>query len=175
VHLELDKTGQYLAVGGKHRKRPQQPSPEQQAHEQLFAESAWLLFNHRDEILADPRMANAPVNMRNGLMYVGTKPFDGATTGVYLEWWYKYAGAIQVDERGVPRLMIHFGGSLLTKINRCRMVAYDGVVSEISTKDFRFLYESFAEINQLSRQKKDRPVDPYSLQEVVELLTQANH
>ena len=48
---------------------------------QLFAESAWLLFNNRERILADPRMAYAPIDMLNGLMYFGSKAFEGATIG----------------------------------------------------------------------------------------------
>jgi len=165
--LELDKTGQYMTIGNKRPNKQSELSPEQLAHEQLFAESAWLLFNHRNQILADPSMIYAPVNMRNGLMYAGTKPFDGATIGVYLDWWYKCAGTIQIDERGVPRLMIRFGGSPLTKINKCRMVAYDGVESEISSKEFRFIYESFAEINHRYQRPDERPAKPYTLEEVV--------
>lgn len=81
---------------------------------QLFAESAWLLFNNRERILADPRMAYAPIDMQNGLMYFGSKAFEGATIGVYVEWWQTCEQTIVKDACGQQGLIVRFGGSPLS-------------------------------------------------------------
>lgn len=63
---------------------------EKKLHHRLFPENAWPIFNNADKILNDPRMFFAPVNIRNGVAYIGDRPFEKATLGIYIEWWMKY-------------------------------------------------------------------------------------
>ena len=87
----------------------------------IFAKAVWQLFNHRDEILANPRMAYAPIDMHNVLAYADA--LEKVPLGVYLEWWMKCAGTLHTNERGQPSLMVRFAGSPLTGMNECTMVA----------------------------------------------------
>ncbi len=43
--------------------------------QKLFADSAWMLFNNKESILADPQIANIHVNMQNCLAYAGSEAF----------------------------------------------------------------------------------------------------
>ena len=134
----------------------------------LFAKSAWLLFNHRDEILADPRMAYAPIDMQNVLAYAS--PLEPATVGAYLEWWMKCAGTLHTNERGVPTLMVRFAGSPLTGMNECTMVAWDGTIEKWCSDQFHYTWHMFLDINKRYRQTKP-DVEPYFVAEIVSILS----
>lgn len=138
---------------------------------QLFAESAWLLFNNRERILADPRMAHAPIDMQNGLMYFGSKAFEGATIGAYLEWWQTCEEAITTDADGQKSLIVRFGGSPLSGWNKCCVVAQNGKVSETQVPHLSSrLWMPFARLCQQYAQG-EQPEQPFCLEEVVCRLT----
>lgn len=133
----------------------------------LFAKSVWLLFNHRDEILADPRMAYAPIDMQNVLAYAS--PLAAATLGAYLEWWMKCAGTLHTNERGVPTLMVRFAGSPLSGMNECTMVAWDGAIEKWQSDQFHYTWHMFLDINKQYRKAKP-DVKPYSVEEVINII-----
>lgn len=138
--------------------------------QKLFMQSAWLLYNNRERILSDSRMAFAPINMPNGLMYCGDKAFKGATIGVYLDWWQECEKAVVTDEDGRRHLIVCFGGSLLSGWNKCNMVDEDGTVSEIRVQAFPTLWHSFARICHRYA-NGEKPADPFCLEEVICRLT----
>ena len=138
--------------------------------QRLFMESAWLLYNNCDRILSNPCMAYAPVNMPNGLMYCGDKAFKGATIGVYLDWWQECEKAMVTDEDGRRRLIVCFGGSMLSGWNLCYAVAEDGTVSETRVTGFPTLWHPFSHIchRYVDGEKLE---EPYCLEEVICRLT----
>ena len=139
--------------------------------QQLFADSAWLLYNNRERILADPRMAYAPIDMGNWLMYSGERAFKGATIGVYLDWWQECEEAIVRGGDGKKRLIVHFGGSPLSSLNECQMVDENGMVSETHVQNVHILWRPFCDI---CRRYADgeKPEYPYCLEEVMQKLAQ---
>jgi len=83
--LKLDTTGEFLRIG---RHRHQKTEPAQKVVEpwkELFFKNAFLFYEHREEILADSRMALTPLPFENVLAYTGTSGLRNATLGVYLE------------------------------------------------------------------------------------------
>jgi len=135
--------------------------------QQLFVESAWLLYENRERILNNPSMAYTPIDMQNVLMY--SSPFEGATLGAYLEWWMQCDGAFHTNERGLPCLMIHFCGSPLSGMNTCTMVALDGAVEEWHSPRFHETWHQFLDIRK--RYTQSKPEQPYCLEEVICRLT----
>ena len=135
--------------------------------QQLFVESAWLLYENRERILNDPSMAYAPIDMQNVLMY--SSPFEGVTLGAYLEWWIQCDGALHTNERGLPCLMVRFSGSPLSGMNTCTMVARDGAVEEWHSPQFHLTWHQFLDIRK--RYSQAKPDQPYCLEEVVCRLT----
>ena len=138
--------------------------------QKLFMQSAWLLYNNRERILSDSRMAFAPINMPNGLMYCGDKAFKGATIGVYLDWWQECEKAVVTDEDGRRHLIVCFGGSLLSGWNKCYAVTEDGTVSETRVSGFPTLWHPFSHICHRYA-NGEKPADPYCLEEVICHLT----
>ena len=132
----------------------------------MFVNSAWLLYNNSERILSDPRMAFAPINMPNGLMYCGDKAFKGATIGVYLEWWQECEKAVVTDEDGHRHLIVYFGGSVLSGWNECHMVDENGTVSEMRVQGFPTLWRPFCHICHRYA-NSEKPVEPYCLAEVI--------
>ena len=147
-------------------KRRKELTPEQQ----LFIESAWLLCRNRERILRDPCMAYAPINMPNGLMYCGDKAFKGATIGVYLDWWQECEKAVVTDEDGRRKLIVCFGGSMLSGWNKCHMVDEEGLASEARVQGFPTLWHSFSRICHRYADG-EKPEQPYCLEEVICRLT----
>ena len=138
--------------------------------QQLFVDSAWLLYCNSKRILGDLRMAYTPINMPNGLMYCGDKAFKGATIGVYLDWWQECEKAVVTDEDGRRHLIVCFGGSVLSGWNKCNMVDEDGNVSEIRVQNFHSMCRHF--IHLCHRYANgDKPEQPLSLKEVISQLT----
>ena len=138
--------------------------------QQLFAESAWLLYNNREKILADPRMAYAPIDMHHTLSVVDSETFEGATIGVYLEWWHMCENATSTNEQGTPTLVVRFFGNPLFGMNRCLVVTPDGTIEKWSCPRFGSLWEPFAWTVRMF--KRDRPanLEPYTLEEVINKL-----
>ena len=137
--------------------------------QQLFLQSAWLLYDNRERILSEPRMAYAPINMHNEVLWVGSKVFETATVGVYLDWWQECPLAVIKDENGPQNLLVRFVGSALTWANKCTMVAKDGTVTESSVKGFKNLWLPFIKICRRYADS-EQPEQPLSLTEVVEKL-----
>lgn len=129
---------------------------------------AFFLLSHKDDILADPRMAYAPVPICNMIAYAGYAPFADPVLGVYLEWWAVCELARPTDRDGARRLVVSFAGTPLSGDNRCRAVAEDGSEHDYTSVPFSPLWRSFRDIN---RRYHARSVDDaYDLAEVVAIL-----
>ena len=115
-------------------------------------------------------MAYAPIDMPNGLMYVGSKAFECATIGVYLNWWQECEKAIVTDINGRRNLIVCFGGSPLSGWNLCHMVNEDNQVFEKRVTGFSSLWRPFSHICHRYADG-EKPEDTYSLEEVVCRLT----
>ena len=135
--------------------------------QQLFVESAWLLYEKREQILCNPCMAFTPIDMQNVLMY--SSPFEGATLGTYQEWWMQCDGALHTNERGLSCLMVRFCGSPLSGMNTCTMVAQDGTIEEWHSPRFHETWHHFLDIRK--RYTQSKPEQPYCLEEVICRLT----
>lgn len=135
--------------------------------QQLFVESAWLLYENRERILNNPSMAYTPIDMQNVLMY--SSPFEGATLGTYQEWWMQCDGALHTNERGLSCLMVRFCGSPLSGMNTCTMVAQDGTIEEWHSPRFHETWHHFLDIRK--RYTQSKPEQPYCLEEVICRLT----
>ena len=170
VHkLQLDTTGQYLSIGGKPKspKETDELKAIRQYNHHLFTENAWFLLDNAEQIFSDSRMFLAPVNIVNGLAYLGTGPFKNPTLGVYLEWWLNYREAA-VDAKG--NLVWYISGSPLSGSNCCSSVDRDGQHLPIS-QHTRFLdiWRSFSEVNNRYNEAKQR-CESYTLEEVLVIL-----
>lgn len=134
--------------------------------EQLFMQSAWLLYENRERILSDPRMVYAPINMHNGVIWVGDGAFEAATVGVYLNWWQECPQAVVTDEKGQQHLIVRFVGSALSGGNKCTIVAKDGTIAETHVKNFRGLWLPFWKLCHRYADG-EQPEQPFCLEEVV--------
>ena len=110
-----------------------------------FAEYAWLFMDNKERILADPRLANIPIEMPNGLAYGGTEAFEGATMRAYLEWWSTDLGC-RTDEEGVPYLVVRIAGSPLNGGNKCLIVKRNGEQSEVHLDRWPSTWHTFMEL-----------------------------
>lgn len=113
--------------------------------QKLFADSAWMLFNNKESILADPQIANIHVNMQNCLAYAGSEAFKGATIGAYLEFWNEELGR-RTDENSVPYLVIQIAGSPLSGANKCCIVKQTGEIEEVFLDRFPATWHTFLRI-----------------------------
>lgn len=135
----------------------------------MFAKAAWLLYNNREKILADPRMAYAPIDMENILAYVGDA-FKGICIGAYLEWWYTYERACPTNEQGQPTLVVRFVGSPLSGANSCQVVTPDGTIEEWWCPRFGSLWEPLIWTNRMFRRDRPANLQPYTLEEVINII-----
>lgn len=140
-----------------------------QANSKFFVEHAFFFLSHAQEILADSRMALAPVNVNNGLAYSGTGGFEGATLGVYLEWWQTCCNA-GYEEEGHRWLVWHISGSPLSGCNACSAVNDEGKCQKVVVVSFSGLWHAFVKINQRNRKQMTGQTTVFTLEEVVNLL-----
>lgn len=169
TEISLDTTGQYLVVGRGSRRKTSAPDAERIQRRQYFAEHAFLFFDNAERILADPRMALASVDVGNGLAYTGTAAFQGATLGVYLEWWLSGCCPNTVDREGREALTFFISGSPLSGANSCSCVYRDGTIATIAHYPFPPVWRSFALVNR--RYADVSREGAMSIEEVVEALT----
>ena len=137
-------------------------------HQKFFAESAWLFFNNKERILADPRMAYVPIDMQNCLAYCGSKAFEGATIGAYLEWWSGELGR-RTDKQGKPFLVVRVAGSPLSGMNKCQIVKQNGEQSDVWLNHFPRTWKSFSHICQRYRESAYDGII-FTLEQVILLL-----
>jgi hypothetical protein len=136
--------------------------------QKFFAESAWLLFENKERILADPSMAHVPIDMPNCLAYAGSSAFEGATIGAYLELWSGDLG-YRTDELDEPFLVICIAGSPLSGMNKCQIVKQNGELSLLLLDRFPGLWHLFL---RLCRKYRESTYDgtTLTLEQVVYLL-----
>lgn len=169
-HMQLDTTGQYLAIGNKPiKKQPVDPNAEEHKKlYKLFTDNAFYLLAHRNRIMRDSRMFLTPIDVQNGLAYTGTSGFNNPTLGIYLEWWQACAGSMRSD-KGRRTLVFHLAGSPLSGCNKCAEVDEDGQRSIIQLPYFRNLWKSFMRINTRYTEAKHL-YQAFSLQQTLDIL-----
>ena len=156
--LGLDTTGEFLRIG-RHRHQKKEPARKVvEPWKDLFFKNAFLLYEHREEILSDRRMALTPLPFENVLAYMGTSGLRNATLGVYLEWWDACGDAVIKDFDGNPWALTYIlAGSPLTGANDCRAVTRDGRTFTVKHKGpFRKFWQSFMAINARYAEAKER-------------------
>ena len=143
--------------------------PELTGEKLMFAKAAWLLFNNREKILADPRMAYAPIDMENIVTYVD-EVFNEATLGAYVEWWHTYERANPTNEQGLPTLVVRFVGSPLSGANICQVVTIGGAIEEWRCPRFGSLWEPLLWTNRINKHNRPADLQLYTLEEVINKL-----
>ena len=167
--LELDKTGQYLIIGGRKPAPVPKPSAAVEEQRQLFVSNAFYLLAHKERILSDSRMFLCPVAIQNGIAYTGTSGFRKPTLGVYLEWWGLVEGAMRIDKNGCRSLVYQLAGSPLSGRNSCAAVREDGTTEAVSLSSFSRHWGPFMHLNQRYTEAKQL-YQAYTLQEVLDIL-----
>lgn len=169
--VELDRTGEFLQVKGGPRKKSRKPSTEPWM--ELFFKEAFFLYEHREAILADSRMFLTPLPFRNNLAYTGMSGLNGATLGIYLEWWDQCERAVIKDDGEVFALTYFIAGSPLSGSNHCSAVRRNGKTMGIRFPGpFLDIWTSFMKINGRYTEAK-QVYQAYSLEETVARLKSA--
>ena len=166
----LDTTGEYLTVGKQRRKKKKSQLHDDEPWREPFFQNAFYLYEHRDAILSDSRMFLTPLPFKNHLAYTGTNGFNGATLGVYLEWWEAYDKAVLKDKDGTVCALTYFiAGSPLSGANRCSAINRDGKIVGVQFSPFIDAWRSFIAINK--RYTKARQVyQAYTIEETIRKL-----
>lgn len=142
-------------------------TPPAESWKDLFFREAFFLYEHKEAILADSRMAFTPLPFGNNLAYTGTSGLKGATLGVYLEWWDRCERSVIREDGEVVALTYFLAGSPLTGSNSCSAVTRSGKTMGIRFQNpFYELWSPFMAINQLYAEARPE-VEPYSLEETV--------
>ncbi|MBR5639992.1 MAG: hypothetical protein IKW83_09545 [Muribaculaceae bacterium] len=166
--MQLDTTGQYLAVG-KQPEPIKQTDEEEKQLKKLFLDNAFYLLAHRERILSDSLMFLTPVAIQSGLAYTGTSGFRNPTVGVYLEWWASCDGAMRTSEDGERSLVYHLAGSPLSGMNSCSEVLENGVSRGVKVMTFKNYWTSFMKVNKRYTAAKHE-YQCYSLQQLLDIL-----
>ena len=170
-NIKLDTTGQYLVLGGGKRKKAKRKKEKdsQNIETKFFSDHAFYFLKHADRIFKDSRMFLAPVQVSNGLAYIGTNGFNNPTLGVYLEWWLNCKADVRHDKDGKDALTYKIAGSPLTGANACHCVSPDGTTDYISHYPFDNVWMPFTDINRRYNEAK-QTCKAYSLQKVYKIL-----
>lgn len=136
-------------------------------YHRLFPENAWTIYNNAEKILNDPKMFFAPVDIRNGVAYIGDRPFENATVGIYLEWWLNHPESSK-DKDG--SLIWFISGSPLSGANASMSVNPYGNIRKVKNPPYLTdIMRSFGPLNHsYDRQKQE--VEPYTFEEVLTIL-----
>ena len=140
--------------------------------EELFFQNAFFLYEHKDSILADSRMAYTPLPFRNNLAYTGTSGLRDATLGVYMEWWDACEKSVLKAGNGIRALTYFIAGSPLSGSNSCGVVTKAGKTKTVHfPSPFYEIWGPFAEINRrYAEAKQQGPVQAYTLEETIAIL-----
>lgn len=140
-----------------------------QRDKELLTKNAFFLWEHRERILSDNRMALCPLCMGNNLAYVNVEGIASTTLGGYLIWWQDFERSRRTDKSNRRSLIYFIGGSPLSGRNHCGEVYESGKTKTITVTPFKDYWMSFAEAQK--RMAETAPnVQPYTLAEVVTIL-----
>lgn len=134
----------------------------------LFTDNAFFLWEHRNRILSDKRMAFCPLYIGNNLAYVAVNGIQNNTLGGYLTWWQEFDRARRIDKHNRRSFIYFIGGSPLSGGNHCGEVYESGKTKTIKVYPFKDYWMSFAEAQE--RLLGDDEPQPYTLEEVVNIL-----
>lgn len=174
--LKLDQTGEFLQTGRRSSdNKPRKESAQLEEWEKLFLKEAFFLYKNRCRILSDIRMALTPTPFRNGLAYSGSSGLEGATLGVYLEWWDTCRKSVIRNEDDAYALIYRIAGSPLSGSNSCSAVTRDGrTITVHLTSPFSDAWGSFMLINQRYAELKNHTTQPYTLEETITKLKETH-
>ena len=168
VHLELDTTGEFLSINPFSSKPIKNSSIVNDAVE-LLTNNLCFLWSHKEQVLSNPKMAFAEVQVGHNLAYTGTSMLRGVRLGVVLEWLSQCPQAIRTNESGDESLMFFFAGSPLSGCNQCVFIDRYGIREAVSVSPFRPVWESFMNINE-DYFFRDIPEEVFTLEEVIKIL-----
>ena len=168
VHVELDTTGEFLSVN-PFPSHPIENSSIVNDAVELLTNNLCFLWSHKKQILSNPKMAFAEVQVGHNLAYTGTSGMRGVRLGVVLEWLGRCPQAVRTSASGDKSLMFFFAGSPLSGCNQCVFIDRYGIREAISVSPFRPIWESFMEINE-DYSFRDMPEDVFTLEEVINIL-----
>lgn len=135
----------------------------------LFTDNAFFLWEHRNRILSDKRMAFCPLYIGNNLAYVAVNGIQNNTLGGYLTWWQEFDRARRIDKHNRRSFIYFIGGSPLSGGNHCGEVYESGKTETAKVYPFKDYWMSFAEAQESFLGENDEP-QPYTLAEVVNIL-----
>ena len=138
---------------------------------ELFTDNAFFLWEHRERILSDRRMALCPLHIGNNLAYVYIKGIVCTTLGGYLTWWKEFERSRRTDKRHRHSLIYFIGGSPLSGRNHCGEVYESGKTKTITVTSFKDYWKSFAE-TQERVSATDDGTQTYTLTKILDILRQ---
>ena len=136
----------------------------------IMKSHAFFFYENKERILSDSRMAYARVPIHNGAGMIPLSCFEHPTLGAYLEWWDSCPQAHVMTKEGI-RMIWHFQGSAMSGRNECEAVDKEGNSTVVHVRPFAPLWKTFADINTRYNRLTPQP-EPYSLEQVLQLLTQ---
>lgn len=167
--LSVDSSGEHLVIGktAKAQIVKCEPDRELRFRQQQFSRNIPLFLSNAERILGDSRMFLAPVDVGNGLSITGKSGFQGATLGVYVEWW-RHCHDAAFDTEDNPVWFI--SGSPLSGCHACASADSEGNSSECNLRGrFCDTWRSFMDVNRRYDDIKPR-YEAFGLNEVIEML-----
>ena len=139
----------------------------------IFTHNAFFLWEHRERILSDSRMAQCRLHIGNNLAFVHIQGIASNTLGGYLTWWQEFDRSRRTDSHQRRSLICYIAGSPLSGRNHCAEVYETGKTKTITVAPFSDYWKSFAEAHERALTADDEP-QPYTLSQVVEILKSEN-
>ena len=139
----------------------------------IFTHNAFFLWEHRERILSDSRMAQCRLHIGNNLAFVHIQGIASNTLGGYLTWWQEFDRSRRTDSHQRRSLIYFIAGSPLSGRNHCAEVYETGKTKTITVAPFSDYWKSFAEAHERALTADDEP-QPYTLSQVVEILKSEN-
>ena len=169
VQVELDTTGEFLSTTTKFNH--QQEEERIKKERDLLTHNLHLLYEHRKEILSNPKMFFTPVSVGHNLAYSGRSGFENPTLGIVLEWLERCPYAKDIDANGEVALLYWLAGSPLSGCNKCSFISKDGTTSTHPirvARGFWCSWRAFMRINRKYAEQK-KTAEAYTLEEVINL------
>lgn len=139
----------------------------------IFTQNAFFLWEHRERILSDSRMAQCRLHIGNNLAFVHIQGIASNTLGGYLTWWQEFDRSRRTDSHQRRSLIYFIAGSPLSGRNHCAEVYETGKTKTITVAPFSDYWKSFAEAQERALTATDEP-QPFTLSQVIEILKSEN-
>ena len=140
-------------------------------NKKTFTDNAFFLLSRSAEVLADPRMAGAIVKVSLPTPHLGSEPPVYMTLGAYLDLWLTRPASVLMSPDGHISLIYWANGNPMTGSNSCSVIRESGQVAHgVHAPSFLPVLKAFGSKVNKYRLKGSNAPEPYSLEEVVEML-----